>query len=149
MGTALAKWKDDRRADRVPVRLVGAHDGDYPLTLVNLSATGMLLSCPKALNVGDQVRVDLPEIGSTVAQVVWCETDEYGCQFLEPIPESVVWAAEEASRRTRTRKRAPMQRRQRGEPRSGGSETRMLAVFLLFLAVIVAGFIAARSLFGV
>lgn len=148
MGMALARWKDDRRADRVPVRLVSAHDGDYPLMLVNLSTTGMLLSSPRALNVGDNVRVELPEIGSTVAQVVWSDTDEYGCQFLEPIPESVVWAVDEVSRRNRSRQQRPVPRRERGAPRSAASDARMLVFFLLFLAVIVAAFIAARELLG-
>lgn len=130
------------------MRLVSAHEGEYPLTLVNLSSTGMLLSCPRALNVGDQVRVDLPEIGSTAAQVVWCETDEYGCQFLEPIPESVVWAAEQVSRRNRPRMRRPVRKRERGEPRTAGSDTRALLIFLLFLAVVIAAVMVAKSVFG-
>ncbi|WP_082835938.1 PilZ domain-containing protein [Croceicoccus bisphenolivorans] len=147
---AMAQVQDQRRADRVPVRLVTSHDGgNYPLTLLNLSTTGMLLSSPRSLRVGDKVQVELPEIGSTTAQVMWSDTDEYGCQFMQPIPESVVFAAEAASRRNRSHpSRQPEARRRMVMEHHGrNDETRALVLLIVFLAVTVVLFYAAQAIF--
>lgn len=138
--------REERRADRVPVRLMTSHaGGNYPLTLVNLSTTGMLLNSPRPLRLGDQVQVDLPQIGMTTAKVMWNDTDEYGCQFVQPIPEAVVFEAEMASKRNRHR---PVERRrvpaERAEPHS---EHRSLAMLVAFLTVTVAIFYAVQVVF--
>lgn len=152
MGMAMARPVDYRRSDRVPVRLVTTgHDADIPLTLLNLSTTGMLLSSPRALRVGDRVEVDLPDIGETAAQVMWSDTDEYGCQFLRPIPESVVWAAEAASRRNRNRSRQPRPAEPARRVAAGAaptSDSRALVLLVTFLAVTVLLFYAGQEIFG-
>jgi len=146
---AMARYEDQRRSDRVPVRLVTAHRaGNYPLTLLNLSTTGMLLNSPRPLHVGDQVQVDLPEIGAMQARVVWHDTDEYGCQFAQPIPESVVVAAEAASRRNRPRVARQAPPRQLAAPPTGRhDDSRALVMLVLFLAFIVVLFYTGQALF--
>lgn len=146
----MARPDDYRRSDRVPVRLVTTGPGsDHPLTLLNLSTTGMLLSSPRALRVGDRVEVDLPEIGETAAQVMWSDTDEYGCQFLRPIPESVVWAAEAASRRNRSRQPRPAEPARRVPTGAAPtSDSRALVLLVTFLAVTVLLFYAGQEIFG-
>ena len=142
---AMARVDEQRRADRVPVRLVTSRDGGrYPLTLLNLSTTGMLLSSPRPLYVGDTVEVDLPEVGPTEAEVLWGEADEYGCRFRRPIPESVVTAAAELSRRNRPRtdtrpRRLPEERNRERD------DTRALTLLIVFLAVIVTLFYAVQA----
>lgn len=147
MGMAMARMEDKRRADRVPVRLVTSHDsGAYPLTLLNLSNTGMLLNSPRPLHVGDIVQVDLPKLGATRAKIMWCDADEYGCQFVETIPDSVVLAAEEASRQNRVR---PVPRRRvAAEPIGQRDDTRSLVLLMVFLAGVVAVFYAIQAVNG-
>jgi len=145
MGMAMARTVDKRRDDRVNVRLVTSHDrGDYPLTLLNLSNTGMLLNSPRKLRVGDMVLVDLPKIGATRAQIMWNDADEYGCQFVKQIPDSVVHAAEEVSRQNRIRpvprRRAPV------EPIVERDETCSLVLLMAFLAAVVAMVYAVQAL---
>lgn len=144
MGMAMARVQEQRRADRVAVRLVTSHDGgNYPLTLLNLSATGMLLNCPRPLRVGATVQIDLPRIGATQAEIMWNEADEYGCRFFQPIPESVVDEAARASRRPAPR---PVPRRRSAVSESPErDETRSLVVLVLFLAFVVALFFALQS----
>ncbi len=142
---AMARVEDKRRADRVRVRLVSSHDRvDYPLTLLNLSNTGMLLNSPRRLHVGDMVQVDLPKIGATRAQIMWNDADEYGCQFINQIPDSVVLAAEAASRQNRLRpvprRRAPV------EPIVERDDTRSLVLLMAFLAAVVAIVYAVQAL---
>ncbi|HEX2793791.1 MAG TPA: PilZ domain-containing protein [Croceicoccus sp.] len=144
MGMAMARTVEKRRDDRVSVRLVTSHDrGDYPLTLLNLSNTGMLLNSPRKLRVGDMVQVDLPKIGATRAQIMWNDADEYGCQFVKQIPDSVVLAAEVASRQNRLRpvprRRAPV------EPLVERDDTRSLVFLMAFLAAVVAIFYAVQA----
>ncbi|MBB3988860.1 PilZ domain-containing protein [Croceicoccus naphthovorans] len=144
MGLPKQKVNDQRRSDRVPVRLVTSHDrGDYPLTLLNLSTTGLLLNSPRPLRVGDRVQIDLPRCGQTVAEVLWSDADEYGCRFLQPIPPSVVLAASEMSRNRRPQ--AVERRRPVQEPRGENDDTRALMLFLVFLGLVVAMFTLGRT----
>lgn len=145
---AVARMDDQRRSDRVPVRLVTTHGGgNYPLTLLNVSTTGMLVSSPRKLRVGDEVRVDLPELGDTLARVMWGDTDEYGCQFVRPIPESVVYSVEEASRRNRSRSRPQQPRRRHAEMPDKRDDTKALVALVVFLAFIIVLFYAGQALF--
>ena len=148
MGMAMAKLDEQRRANRVSVRLV-THDavGDYPLTLINLSTSGMMLSSPRALRVGDTVQVDLPQIGNTAAEVMWHDADEYGCRFFAPIPASVV---DDAARRTRSNMPHPVEapRRRVREVRTERDDTRSLVVLCLFLAFVVVLFYSVQAILG-
>jgi len=146
-----ARIEDQRRANRVPVRLVTTHDGgNYPLTLLNVSTTGMLLSSPRPLHVGDEVSVDLPGLGATPAKVMWRDTDEYGCQFVEAIPDYIVAEVEAASRRNRSRQRqreTPPRRRTTVQADARRDDTRGLVALLVFLAFIVVLFYTGQALF--
>ena len=145
---ALAKPRVDeqRRVDRVPVRLVTSNGRDgMPLTLLNLSTTGMLLNSPRALYIGDTVQVDLPKIGATGAKVMWHDADEYGCRFFSPIPESVVFEAERLSHRSRPRPVTVARKRQREEVEERGDD-RALLYFVLFLSGVVGLFYLAEMM---
>ena len=43
--------------------------------------------------LGDIVFVELPEVGTTLATVIWSSGDYFGCQFHTDLPRSAVSAA--------------------------------------------------------
>lgn len=135
----MAKVEEQRRADRVPIRLVtSGADGQTPLTLLNLSTTGLMLNSPRPLRVGDSVQVHLPEIGPTMAEVMWNDADDYGCRFYRAIPESVVVAAEQATRLSRPK--PVVQRKELRSVPAPANDTRALVLLIVFLTVVVALF---------
>lgn len=65
-----------------------------PVTIHNLSATGLLLETMFTMDIDEMLDVELPECGETRARVVWESGRLYGCAFEEPVPASVLSAAQ-------------------------------------------------------
>jgi hypothetical protein len=61
--------------------------------ILDLSATGMLIETKADLATFEQLQLELPEVGPTVATVIWNSGDYYGCEFHQPLPTSAVSAA--------------------------------------------------------
>lgn len=59
----------------------------------DLSATGILIETGAKLRRSARIEVELPEVGATVARVVWRSGDFFGCEFARPIPKAVLSAA--------------------------------------------------------
>lgn len=59
----------------------------------DLSATGILIQTNAGLHTSEKLQVDLPEIGLTLAKVVWSSGDYFGCQFERPLPKAALSAA--------------------------------------------------------
>lgn len=59
----------------------------------NLSATGLLIEADLGLEIGDEVEVELPEAGTTRAEVVWQSGDFFGCEFESAVSTAAVSAA--------------------------------------------------------
>jgi hypothetical protein len=59
----------------------------------NLSSTGMLLETPIELAGNDGIDVDIPEVGTVRANIVWSSESFYGCQFERPMSRAAVSAA--------------------------------------------------------
>lgn len=59
----------------------------------DLSPGGILVESSANLRKGARLEVDLPEVGATLATVVWNSGDYYGCQFDKPIPKAALSAA--------------------------------------------------------
>jgi hypothetical protein len=72
------------------VTLAGTGD---KVVIHNLSPTGILIETATQLATSDQFEVDLPEVGATVATVIWNSDTFFGCQFRNAIPPSAVSAA--------------------------------------------------------
>lgn len=70
-----------RRALRLATsgRLSGGLEAN--VTVHNISAAGLLLETAVALEIGEQLAIDLPEAGSVVAVIVWHSQQLYGCAF--------------------------------------------------------------------
>ncbi|GEN98744.1 hypothetical protein NSE01_05770 [Novosphingobium sediminis] len=60
----------------------------------NVSATGLLIESPIALIEGELVELDLPQVGSAAARVVWMSENFYGCRFDAALPVGALGALE-------------------------------------------------------
>lgn len=60
----------------------------------NASNSGLLLESPIALEDGEALALDLPEVGTALARVVWSSGEFYGCRFDQPIRTAALSAAE-------------------------------------------------------
>lgn len=87
-GAKLAS-ADDRllRRDEVEyrTRAMGPDATSLVLLIVNVSPEGLMARCGASLEAGDLVRVQLPLIGETGAEIRWALGGRVGCQFLQPI----------------------------------------------------------------
>jgi hypothetical protein len=59
----------------------------------DLSATGILIETAAKLRRSARIEVELPEVGATVATVVWRSGGFFGCEFAKPIPKAALSAA--------------------------------------------------------
>lgn len=59
----------------------------------DLSTTGILIETSADLATFEQLHLDLPELGSTVATVLWNSGHYFGCEFHAPIPQAAISAA--------------------------------------------------------
>lgn len=63
------------------------------VTIHDLSSTGILVETAVELAALDQLALELPEVGTTMATVVWSSGNYFGCQFDDTLPRSAVSAA--------------------------------------------------------
>jgi len=83
-----------RGASRLKLSLDSSLGGSGDDVVIHdLSSTGILIETAANLRKNAQLEVDLPEIGATVATVVWSSGDFFGCQFAKPIPKAALSAA--------------------------------------------------------
>jgi hypothetical protein len=76
---------DERREMRDDVhyraRAFGPDARQLTFLIVNISPHGLMARCETELKVGDRIRIVLPAIGSTVAEVRWSLGGRTGCEF--------------------------------------------------------------------
>jgi hypothetical protein len=85
---------DRRRSARRALKLgAAAGEGGEPVTIHDLSLTGALLETSMPMLVGAIFEVELPQIGSIEAAVIWNSGEYYGCQFALPISPAALSAA--------------------------------------------------------
>ena len=69
-------------------------DGEgVPVTIHNISATGILLECDIPIGVDEELRIELPRAPGTMAHVVWTSGHFAGCRFAAPLDKAVLSAA--------------------------------------------------------
>lgn len=88
----LPPESERRDAPRRELKL-GVTGAGEPVTIRNISITGMLLESSTPLLVGATFAADLPNAGSVAAEVVWNGGNFYGCEFDRPISPAAVSAA--------------------------------------------------------
>src|SRR3954447_26130544 len=81
-----------RRSARRALKL-GVGTGGQPVTILDLSLTGVLLETSVPMLVGATFEIELPQAGPVEATVVWNSGEYYGCQFELPIRPVVLSAA--------------------------------------------------------
>ena len=81
-----------RRVPRRALKL-GASAGDEPVTIRDISLTGMLLETATPMLVGSGFEVELPHAGKVAVAIVWNSGEYYGCEFEYPISPAAVSAA--------------------------------------------------------
>jgi len=59
----------------------------------DLSTTGILIETKADLATFEQLHLDLPEVGATIATVMWNSGQYFGCEFHKPIPQAAISAA--------------------------------------------------------
>lgn len=87
---------EKRRSARRVLRLRIASSssaGDRDVLIHNLSDRGLLLETDEELQPGDALIVELPEAGSTVAEVIWSRARFAGCKFETPLSTAAVSGA--------------------------------------------------------
>ena len=82
-----------RRSLRLEVGTTPSSQEGTPALIRNLSERGLLLETNTRLSPGEMIAVDLPEVGATVAEVIWSEGGFYGCEFIRPVTKAAVSAA--------------------------------------------------------
>jgi hypothetical protein len=61
--------------------------------ILDLSTTGILIETRADLATFEQLHLELPEVGPTVATVMWNSGQYFGCEFHTPIPQAAISAA--------------------------------------------------------
>lgn len=88
------KARSARRKLFLQLHGTNANGGDLNVSVLNISATGLLLEGDVALTVGDGIDIGLPHAGATRAKVIWASDALYGCQFETPISPATLSAAQ-------------------------------------------------------
>lgn len=83
----------DRRLLQLPAAGALADVSGVEVFIHDISRSGLLIETWTNLEVGNQIEVDLPEAGRTVARVVWSTGRFFGCQFISNIPAAALSAA--------------------------------------------------------
>ncbi|MEO5867533.1 MAG: PilZ domain-containing protein [Sphingomonas sp.] len=89
MGLAQAVTTDNRAIPRDEVhyraRAFGPDAKQLSLLVVNMSAAGLMARCDAAYGIGDRLRINLPIIGTVVAEIRWSLGGRIGCELDRPI----------------------------------------------------------------
>lgn len=89
-----AATRAKRRKLMLEVRGAHASGADVPVTIHNISETGLLIECEAALSIRDRIDIDLPHAGVVPATLVWVSGRMFGCQFDAPISPAALSAAQ-------------------------------------------------------
>lgn len=78
-----------KRAPRVDTRfttkLTDSDGSTIDVVVIDISREGCRLETDSMLNIGENVRIEVPKHGSFAAQIRWALGNEAGAVFLEPV----------------------------------------------------------------
>lgn len=63
------------------VKAYGPDARQHNYLIVNISPHGLMARCDDCPTVGDRFRINLPKVGTVVAEVRWSLGGRIGCQF--------------------------------------------------------------------
>lgn len=88
----VAAHRERRGAARRSLKL--GTSGPCPVTVRDISLTGMLIESSLPMLVGATFELDLPHDEAVPAVVVWNSGEFYGCEFHQPITAAALSAAQ-------------------------------------------------------
>lgn len=68
--------------------------GTIPVSIHNISSTGMLLECGEPIGIDETIMVDLPGAPGTQASIVWNSGRFFGCEFSARLDKAALSAAQ-------------------------------------------------------
>jgi hypothetical protein len=92
----FADASEQRASDRRVLRLeaqAATPSGKNGIQIHNLSRTGMLVGSTADVFVGTEIEVEMPGGARHRAEVVWRDTDLFGCRFIKPLSQATLSAA--------------------------------------------------------
>lgn len=88
---------DARSSERVELLIAAggqlATDVAAMVWVHNISASGLLIESDISLEIGQNIRLNMPEAGATDAHIVWGSENFYGCRFAQPLGRAALSAA--------------------------------------------------------
>ncbi|MEP3421254.1 MAG: helix-turn-helix transcriptional regulator [Erythrobacter sp.] len=93
-GASIDPRRQARRALRLETSGVLPGGIEANVVIHNVSAVGLLIETDLALNVGEVLAVDMPDIGPVGAEIVWESGHLFGCAFQQSLGESALAAAQ-------------------------------------------------------
>ena len=86
--------RNQRATSRRPLKLGAKLVGTRHETVIHdLSETGILIETEADLATFEQLQLDLPEMGPTLATVMWSSGRFFGCEFHQPLGRAAISAA--------------------------------------------------------
>ena len=83
-----------RKAQRQPIslkaHLAGSSGKGLPVRLLDISTSGLLMSCSHQLDLGAELSLDLPETQDRKLVIQWRSGNLHGCQFDTPLPSHLL-----------------------------------------------------------
>lgn len=96
MASSARDYTDVRAEQRDEVhfraRAFGPDNQLLSLTVVNISARGLMARCDAEYAIGEVIRVHLPVVGQIAAEIRWMLGGRVGCQLDRTIPLSEYYA---------------------------------------------------------
>lgn len=87
-----AEAQERREAERHNVHIrsviIDVTMQDEKVTLLNISTKGLLASCEGKFQIGANVSVEIPDLGTLNATIRWAGNSLIGCEFRDAIDES-------------------------------------------------------------
>ena len=82
-----------RRNERHRIHLSLGTKGASEAILHDISSSGLLLQSSAKLDLGEFIKIALPEAADLDAKVIWQSGDLFGCEFERPISKAALSAA--------------------------------------------------------
>jgi hypothetical protein len=138
-----------RAQDRRPIRLAGTlrlEDRPFDVVIHDLSVSGFRATTVADLRPGDRVAIGSPAIPLREAEVVWTKIGWVGCEFVNPLRDFEVAAAEPVDTVVRFSTSdicAPPERAKPSEPAIEHWPTLLRAAFIIVSSLVLWGIIIA------
>lgn len=85
----LNKRKSSRNHVQIIANLVVSSGERFKVTVLDLSQTGFRIETGNLIAQNSKVYLGMPTFESLQARIAWCDRNLYGCQFTQPLHQSI------------------------------------------------------------